>query len=456
MRRFWRALVVGAAVAGLVCSAGMTAIGQPRPVVAGNTKADAFPPSASCGCHAEFVSQWRQSMHSKALEDPLFKAKVEEGDAATGGKLGPFCEKCHGPVAAMTGQQGVATMTASAAESIDCGFCHQVTGATEPLGNVSQLVDPSGTFRAQLPDPHAPHPAAVSPFHATSAICGGCHNVNHPANGMHLESTYAEWEASPQAKSGVQCQDCHMSAAPGQVGPSPGWAAGGGPQRPAVYQMTFVGGQVGLSGDPLLAKELLQSAARVTMSARTVVKSGEDASVSVTITNTGAGHYLPTGLTEVRQMWLQVSVVDPAGKETVLGKHEFGTVLKDDKGNHPVELWNATGVFSDDRIPPQGSVTDSYKLALPSGVDSATLKAELMYRSAPDELAKKAKVDNPVTIMASAEQPLYASQDAQRAAAAKADSGDRDPMMPLVMAIVGLAIVAGTIIFLPRMMRERK
>ena len=61
-----------------------------------------------------------------------------------------------------------------------------------------------------------------SALHTTSKICGGCHNVDHPVNGMHLETTYTEWEKSPQARKGIQCQDCHMSESPPTVGPSAG------------------------------------------------------------------------------------------------------------------------------------------------------------------------------------------------------------------------------------------
>ncbi len=54
-------------------------------------------------------------------------------------------------------------------------------------------------------------------------------------------------------------------------------------------------------------------------------------------------------------MWLEVKAVLPDGTEQVVGTHEFGTILKDDEGHAPVELWDATGIESDDRIPPQES-----------------------------------------------------------------------------------------------------
>ena len=83
--------------------------------------------------------------------------KVAEGDKATGNKLGPFCRRCHAPVANMTGEDGSAQMSPASAEAITCSFCHQVTGTKKPLGNVSQLVEPSGVLRAQIEDPQSPH-----------------------------------------------------------------------------------------------------------------------------------------------------------------------------------------------------------------------------------------------------------------------------------------------------------
>ena len=315
-------------------------------------------------------------------------------------------------------------MTPGAASSIGCMFCHQVVGATEPLGNVSQLLEPDGTRRAQIEQPQAPHPAVYSAFHATSAICGACHNVNHPGNGMHLESTYREWAESPQGKAGVQCQDCHMSQAPGKIGPFAGTVAPGAPQRPKIYSMTFTGAQVAL-GNPEAATAMLKSAAKVELEAPKILAEGQESSVTVKITNSGAGHYLPTGLTEVREMWLEVSFVDAAGKSWPLGEHRFGTALQDAKGNHPVELWDAVSIYSDDRIPPMQSVSHSYPVALPAGADQGTIKAELLYRSVPPELATKAGTENPITVMALAEQKVFSSaQAAEKAATQSAPSAN--------------------------------
>ena len=438
-----RAVVLAVAILAIAV---VPALAQPRPVAPDNTPVSGFAPAQTCNCHSNFIGEWQQSMHAKALSDPLFKAKVEEANGASGGKLGPFCLKCHGPVGTMTNQLSSNDTNTASAQGIPCSFCHQVTDSSNPTNNVSLLVDPSGVYRAQIAAPQAPHPTAVSPFHNTSEICGSCHNVAHPGNGLPVEATYTEWQNSPQAKDGVTCQDCHMSTAPGQVGPTVGWSAGGGPRRP-VFQMNFSGAQVGL-GNPVVATEMLKNAATLDMSAPGIIEGADNTSITVTITNVGAGHNLPTGLTEVRQMWLQVTFVGPDGKETELGRHTFGTVLKDAKGKYPAQLWDATGIQSDDRIPPKGSSIDTYKFAFPSGVQYGTIKAQLLYRSVPDDLAQKAGAPNPVTVMADATQPVYENVSVERKAnGAALDEVSSSPLTPLVISIFGLLACFGLVIF---------
>jgi hypothetical protein len=436
-----------------VLAVASSAFAASRPVAANNTPVSGFPPAQNCNCHSSFIDQWQQSMHAKALTDPLFRSKVAEGNAATGGAIGPFCLKCHGPVATMTGSLANTDTKTAGAQGIVCSFCHQVTGGTAPTNNVALMVDPSGVYRAQLSTPTAPHATAYSGFHATSAICGSCHNVSHPGNGLPIEATYTEWQGSPQAKAGIQCQDCHMSAAPGLIGPSLSWAAGGGPLR-KVYQMSFMGAQVGLGNGPL-AVGMLQSAATVAMVAPEMLEGSKTSSVTVTVTNTGAGHNLPTGITEIRDMWLQVTLVAPDGKETEIGKHQFGTVLQDAAGKAPAEMWTATAVKSDDRIPPMGTSVSSFKMVFPEGVNYGELRAQLLYRSAPEAMAKKAGAKNPTTVMAESKQMIYANTAGQKQATnVLLAEASASPLMPLVLAIIGILVCVGLIILFPWLARR--
>lgn len=410
-----------------------------------------FGPSAGCGCHAALLTQWQQSMHAKALTDPLYVLKLEEGEADTGGALGPYCNACHAPIAVMAGELtsvDQSKVSKVGAEGITCDFCHQVSGTDGPIGNTSTAVTGDGIKLAQLKDPQAPHAAAYSQFHETAEFCGNCHNVDHPGNGMHLEATYTEWKNGPYAAEGIVCQDCHMTPGAGVTKPNPGKAASMGPEREHIYTMTFAGGNVGL-GDAVLAEERLKAAAELTLDVPDVVESG-DVDLTATITNVGAGHYLPTGLTEVRQMWLEVTATDENGNELMSERRDFGSVLKDAEGAHPVELWDAVEFYSDDRIPPKESTSNEYSFPMATG--PVTVKAALYYRSCSEEMAEKAGVEIPTTTMAEVTKTVYPTADAATAAVAEGEAdaaqGGGGTTTWLLLGAAGLAAITIVLVVL--------
>jgi len=449
MRTTTRTLALALVTSLLVLTGAGAAFGASIPVEPAGVDPIAFEPASACGCHGTLVEDWSVSMHAKALSDPIYRAKLDEAEKATDGKIGPFCLKCHGPGATMTGEFAAgAELSLGTNEGVNCSFCHQVTDLKAGvIGNTSHLVEPSGVRRAQIKDPKAPHPADYSELHTKAEFCGGCHNVLHPVNGMHLEATYKEWSESSYAKDGIVCQDCHMSTEPGVIGPTTGTAAPGAPERDNIYQMTFVGANV--AQGPPAATALLKSAAEVKLDIPEIVAPGQTASATVTITNVGAGHKLPTGLTEVRQMWLEVTAATASGETTTFGTHVFGTILQDDKGNAPVELWEATKIKSDDRIAPRESVTYSYAFTMPEGATATSVTAALLYKSAPDELAEKAGVDNPTTEMAVASAAVYSDAEAaaQAATPAQGESESGTPswvwfVVAGVIAAIGVTAVA--------------
>lgn len=421
------------------------AFAQGKPVQPGNATADGFLPSSSCGCHAARVQEWAPSMHAKAIADPVFLLKVAQAQAEVGEEVTAFCKRCHSPIGNMTGDP-LGEKTPAAAEGVTCMYCHQVVGIDGKPANTSHLVEANLTRRAQLKDPAAPHPAAYSELHTKAEFCGGCHDVNHPGNGTHLETSYSEWAASPYAKEGVVCQDCHMNSKPGVVGPSKGTACAGGKQRDNIFAMSFVGANVG-QGPAEASSALLKSAATVEVSMPEVVPGGSATSLTVTVKNVGAGHYLPTGLTEERQMWLSVYSEGADGSKTDIGERRFGTVLKDAKGAYPAEMWNAVAVQSDDRIPPRGSVASDYTFTMPQGAKQAKVVAVLSYKSIPDELATQANVANPVTEMAALTKVVYASQ-AEKDAAPKPVAPTESPAaggvnwLPFAIGVVIVAVLA--------------
>jgi hypothetical protein len=409
--------------------------------------AEAFEPSTACGCHGGLVAQWEQSMHAKALHDPIYLYKLDKANAETDGAVGPFCETCHGAIATMAGEVATREFSPQGGEGVTCDLCHQVTGRQDGrIGNTSIVVEPDGTKRAQFDDSVSPyHATAFSAFHTSAEFCGTCHNVFHPVNGMELEGTYNEWAEGPYAAEGIVCQDCHMTPGPGVTKPNPGKAAAGGPDRPHIYTMTFAGGNVAL-GDAALAEERLQAAAKVELEAPDIVEGGGTAPAVVRITNIGAGHYLPTGLTDFRRMWLEIVATAPDGTETLIGKREFHTVFEDADGNAPADVWNAVAVKSDDRIPPRESVENVWDAEMPAE-GPLTLTATLYYRSCTEEVAEAAGVDVPTTTMASVTKAVYTS--AEEAAAAERvvpGTGGGDGLL-LWMLIVGLAVIVAIIAF---------
>jgi hypothetical protein len=95
-----------------------------------------------------------------------------------------------------------------------------------------------------------------------SEFCRDCHQFGTDGlalNGKLLQDTYAEWRASPAAAAGQQCQDCHM------------------PERRHRWRGIH---------DPETVRAALTFA----------VEPGDEA-VTLTITNSGGGHLLPTYVT---------------------------------------------------------------------------------------------------------------------------------------------------------------
>jgi hypothetical protein len=406
----------------------------------------------TCVCHDEQQSNWARSMHAKALFDPVYVLEKKQANADSGGTLGQFCDTCHTPIGTMAGQTAPGEkLSRQSKEGVTCDFCHQVTGTNHPVGGASQTLKANGKKRAQIRNATAPtHVNVYSAFHKTAEFCGACHNLKHPTTGAVLDSTYDEWKAGPYAEAGIVCQDCHMSQGP-SAGSMTGRASPMGPIRSGIYLMTFAGANVAL-GDPERARTNLMGAAHVTVAAPEMLGSGESSNVTVTVTNVGAGHSIPGGASEIRQMWLEVSAVWADGTRQLLGKRQFGTVHKDSKGNYPVPMWEASGIQSDDRISPKQSVSESYPFTM-NDVDAVTVEAVLNYRSFPDEIAKKAGVANPVTKMASSSAIVFGSTRARNKAQGKWLGL---PPAVLVVGLVGVFAAAAGILVLIRKRRSRK
>jgi len=231
-------------------------------------------------------------------------------------------------------------------------------------------------------------------------LCAACHEEFAPGTGAYITDTYMEWADSSFNAPGDPaknrtCADCHLHARVDAIGkPVPGRSTDGGPLEPNVVTHQFVGAQYHLVGlrDPHAAEEtvaLLRTSAKLSIRA-----DGKD-KVTVRVRNVGAGHRLPTGVSDFRQLWLDVTVTDATGKTVLssgtldpkghLDPHAriFHKVLGD-KDAHAVglEFWRFGKMNEDTRIPADGYRDETY--ALPADtVYPVKIDARLMFRTFP-------------------------------------------------------------------------
>ncbi|MEA2328848.1 MAG: hypothetical protein QOE68_3807 [Thermoanaerobaculia bacterium] len=217
-----------------------------------------YPSAKVCGeCHPRQFEQWSISSHAYANVSPMFNKFEQKINDLASGTIGHFCVRCHASVGTALGERRDISWwerSPASREGITCVTCHRVgegygkTNAARRItpGDIHEPVfgpfDTTGGIKAIsnamtykiLISPDVPdkagfirmHQAAVqSDLIVKSEFCVACHQVQvHP--GIKLETVWEEYRASPAAKEGITCQQCHMSTNPGQnVGYDKGWAA---------------------------------------------------------------------------------------------------------------------------------------------------------------------------------------------------------------------------------------
>lgn len=358
-------------------------------------------------CHNVLYEQWDGDMHHVALVDPFYVAEAELAGKEAGEDVKQFCHSCHSPVGVMRKEipKKTADATSIANEGVFCDFCHTVK-ETKGVGNASYVNDPGNIKRGPFDDSKSlGHETTYSELHTKGEFCGMCHDVKHPTNNLVIENTYTEWKEGPYAKEGTQCQDCHMTPGPGVTKPNPGRAALGGPERDMIYTHYVVGANVMMNNfyeyneHARLAEERLKAAA--TMDIGASFESGGQGQVSIRITNSGCGHYLPTGITELRQMWVHLIIVDGTGskvyesgtldKKGVLDPKSviYNTVLGDSEGKPTGKVWEAEKILSDNRIPPRQSTEETHIVDISGTQGPYKVTATLKYRSVSQDVIDK-------------------------------------------------------------------
>ncbi|MEJ2765633.1 multiheme c-type cytochrome [Photobacterium sp. MCCC 1A19761] len=359
-------------------------------------------PEVCKGCHGEIYQQWQRSVMAHSWKDPIYQALFKRASQATDGKVDNFCIACHSPI-------GMTSMNASAATldqddnlpGVNCEVCHNIREITGS-DNGAYILAPNRDKHIKLGprhDANSPyHQTEYSDLHTKSEFCSVCHNVSHPFNSTPIERTYDEWQESAYNEQGVQCQDCHMTPGPGKQ-TNPGKSAVMGKEREHIYSHAFSGGNSTLHqyfNDPIgaeLAREMLHSAATVEFIALPEsLVAGELATIQVKVSNVGAGHKLPTGFPEGREIWVDFTVRSSEqapiyrSGAVVDGQTEPGTksfkVTLGDKNGDVVDLnvWEVDRILSDTRILPHGYTIVEYTFLVPDNIHGKlSLEAKLNY-----------------------------------------------------------------------------
>ena len=147
-----------------------------------------------------------------------------------------------------------------------------------------------------------------------------------------------------------------------------------------------------------MAVTRLQSAAEVEVSP--IYRDNRLAEIKVRVKNIRAGHNLPTSLTNVRQMWLEVTAKDANGKVvmttgTVDAKGKlpenvrmFNSDGQTDNFHFAIDPWEVQSFAKHDTIPPKGFKDVYYGLSAAKGTP-LTVEVKLRYRQADQKVAEK-------------------------------------------------------------------
>ena len=321
------------------------------------------------GAQANEVPAWSR-VGSPASRSPLIDLLSPQG------LEGITCTTCHeaiGPVdeharAVRRGTyEGNATWTSPFTGATFAFRPEDVTGLTG-IGNSGYALDPA-SFLARGGAPHKLPSSAARAYARSSEACGACHDVRlfgtdvlgGEARGEHfkrLRNAYSEWRdwaraEAARGRAAPSCQGCHMSLYPGVC--AFGGEGGGGcakgthfePHPPGEFPRALVAPSSTLPvpvalhtfasvdfpltrdlpadfvddpgrdafGSPLglrARRDLLLSHA-LELSIAAPTREGERLLVPVRLENVGAGHRVPAGFSQEREIWVELTVRDASG-----------------------------------------------------------------------------------------------------------------------------------------------
>lgn len=419
----------------------------------------AIPSAKQCGeCHKKEFVEWVSSIHAITGPDAIYEATIltNEFDSKSGGEIATekirWCDGCHEPLGILAGAGSpIADLGPNEAieEGANCILCHTVlaaeplagnAGLTVALNEIRRHLDPGIIMAAPAQHARSMQAKRHNPLMGKSDFCGPCHTEIRPktVNGefpLHFQETFDEWRTSDYARQEVHCQDCHMHPDPAAYIAE--LKQGRRPPRRVSHR--FVGNNYLLTDTRLpmevlrggkppgqnllisipewkqsldeqnrLVLALLRAAADLKLEARPAA-AGDRLELAVTVTNSGAGHDLPTGALDQRYMWLEVKVSDAAGKplyhsgwfDAEKGEEDpeavkYMKLMYDEDGSRNTRhiLFDVkTMTYTRQPIGAGKSDEVAYEVPLPAGLPSGelTVEARLWYRLALQDILENVR-----------------------------------------------------------------
>jgi Cytochrome c554 and c-prime len=361
----------------------------------------AFPDPNACGsCHVGIHDAWSQSLHAKSATDELYLKVKEQFVVERGEPAVRLCAACHAPVALMTGEVGLYNReSVSSQQGVSCGFCHSLESVHSDSGGwlsnparvrgyVGGNVFAAGNNLAKVllnAKPRVHQQDMFRPVLSSGEVCRACHEFS--INNVLVQSTWSEFKASSFAAKGVSCQSCHFSRSGAFNALEPGEVALGR-SKPSVQWHRLLGGSTIVAANPDANLANLKNALKL----EGQLKSG---TLEVRVFNVGAAHAIPTGVADLRELWLEVRGLDVSGR-TVFSSgvldaagvfkaetRVFHQVLQDENSNPIVrhDIWRAKRIALDTRIPAGGSRLETFRL--PKSVVKTQVR--LLWRDVPSD-----------------------------------------------------------------------
>jgi hypothetical protein len=370
-------------------------------------------PDGCARCHSEIVRQWKQSLHAVADSEIIYARVVSEFREKHGVEASNWCASCHSPLRVARGQLNLKVADVDQ-PNVDCMVCHSITAIHQPHGDnrFTLKLKPENGYavglgqrisdRFMLLQPAAHQLRWNSVVTNTPEFCGTCHSQSTPpfvaesGHSLVLQDTYGEWARSrfnsTDPATRKSCQDCHMPANENR------WTSLG-QKTPSHY---FAGGSVDiarLSGARerlKLATDLLANTASLALDVQQC--GSNNIELRAQVTNFGAGHNLPTGVTDLREVWLEVIVSGEMGEVIYSSGRvdgngylderaiRFGVTLGDAE-KKPIrfhDIARARYILSDTTIPSGATHQVSYSIPL-LGQKKADVKVRLLYRGVPQD-----------------------------------------------------------------------